>query len=67
METVTDTLGVPVFSEQMIHIWKEEIKHVSCIQDPPEVTLYTVTEKIPLYRCARGTTSLESFHLHPAR
>ena len=74
MGTATDSLGVPVFNERMLTIWKEEIKHIPCIQDPPEVALYTVTGHIrkgsmelPVYRCARGTTSLESFHLHLAR
>ena len=45
-----------------------------CLQDPPGVSLYTVTGSIckggvtpPVLRCARGITSLESFHLHLAR
>ena len=70
----TDSLGVPVISEKMVTIWEEEKKHVKCIQDPPGVPLYTVTGHIkkggvelPVFRCARGTTSLESFHLHLAR
>ncbi|XP_065906988.1 uncharacterized protein [Dysidea avara] len=70
----TDSLGVPVFSKQMVPIWNEEKKHIPCIQDPPSVALYTVTGHIkkggvelPVFRCARGTTSLESFHLHLAR
>jgi len=74
MGTATDSFGVPVFNERMLTIWKEEIKHIPCIQDPPEVALYTVTGHIrkgsmelPVYRCARGTTSLESFHLYLAR
>ena len=72
--TATDSNGVHVFSEDMVNIWKEEKKHVKCIQDPDEITLYTVTGHIikggvelPVFRCARGTTSLESFHLHLAR
>ena len=74
LSTATDSLGVPVFSEQMIVIWQEEKKHLKCIQDPAGMTLYTVTGHItkggvelPVLRCARGTTSLESFHLHLAR
>ena len=70
----TDSLGVPVISEKMVTIWEEEKKHVKCIQNPPGVPLYTVTRHIkkggvelPVLRCARGTTSLESFHLHLAR
>ena len=45
-----------------------------CLQDPPGVPLYTMTGSmckggvtLPVLRCARGTTSLESFHLHLAR
>ena len=72
--TATDSNGVYVFSEDMVKIWKEEKKHVRCIQDPDGITLYTVTGHIikggvelPVFRCTRGTTSLESFHLHLAR
>jgi hypothetical protein len=39
----TDTLGVPVLKEEMKVIWVEQVKHVSCIQHPPGVQLYTVT------------------------
>ena len=74
LSTATDSLGVPMFSEQMVTIWQEEKKHMKCIQDPAGVALYTVTGHItkggvelPVFRCARGTTSLESFHLHLAR
>ena len=73
--TATDSLGVPLVSEKMVTIWEEEKKkHVMCIQDPPRVTLYTITGcinkggvELPVFRCARDTTSLESFHLHLAR
>ena len=58
----------------MSEIWPEQKKHVSCIQDPPGVRLCTMTgnstkggKSLPMYRCTRGTTSLESFHLHLAR
>ena len=71
--TATDSLDVPLVSEKMVTIWEEK-KHVMCIQDPPGVTLYTITGRInkggvelPVFRCARSTTSLESFHLHLAR
>ena len=79
----TDTLGVPVFryiysttdfSKQIVDIWEVESKHVACIQDPEGLPLYTVTGhitkgglRLPVFRCSRGTTSLESFHLHLAR
>ena len=74
LSTATDSLGVPVFSERMVTIWEEEKKHLECIQDPPGVALYTITGHIkkggvelPVFRSARGTTLLESFHLHLAR
>ena len=59
--TCTNSLGVPVFSEKMTIIWKEEKKHVLCIQDPSTVNLYTMTSyiknggvQLPVYRCAHG-------------
>ncbi len=74
LSTATDTLGVPLFKEEMSEIWKEQKHHVSCLQDPPNLALYTITGyvtkgnvRIPTLRCARGSTSLESFHLHIAR
>ena len=69
----TDSSGEPVLSNKMVTIWEEEKKHVKCIQDPDGIILYTITGHIskggvelPVFRCARGTTSLESFHLHLA-
>ncbi|XP_063969451.1 uncharacterized protein LOC129281451 isoform X1 [Lytechinus pictus] len=67
-----DTHGIPLFdSDKIRQIWESEKKHVACIQDPPGVALYTKTGEIvkgsvllPLVKCARGITSLESFHLH---
>lgn len=67
-----DSLGVPLIdAERMEYIWRVQRKHVKCIQDPPGVALYTVTGSmtkggvlLKTYRCARGSTSLESFHLH---
>ena len=74
LSSATDPLGVPLLSEEMQPIWDEQKKHVSCIQDPPSISLYTITGhlfkggvKLPILRCARGSTSLESFHLHLAR
>ncbi|KAI8503596.1 hypothetical protein Bbelb_185670 [Branchiostoma belcheri] len=67
----TDMLGVPLFRPEMREIWEQQKKHVRCLQDPPEVELYTITGSLkkggtvlPVYRCGRGTTSLECFHLH---
>ena len=69
----TDSSGEPVLSDKMDTIWEEEKKHVKCLQDPDGIILYTITGhitkggvKLPVFRCARGTTSLESFHLHLA-
>ncbi|XP_056120618.1 uncharacterized protein LOC130097702 [Rhinichthys klamathensis goyatoka] len=67
-----DTLGIPLLDPVRIRaIWQEQRRHLECIQDPPSVQLYTQTGTItkggvilPVYRCARGSTSLESFHLH---
>lgn len=68
-----DLLGVPLLdSVRMEHIWRVQKRHVKCIQDVPGVALYTETGTITTkegivlknYRCARGSTSLESFHLH---
>ena len=70
-----DALGVPlVDSARMQHIWRTQKRYVECLQDPPGVLLYTETGsltkggvQLKTYRCARGSTSLESFHLHLAR
>ncbi|KAJ8340737.1 hypothetical protein SKAU_G00353700 [Synaphobranchus kaupii] len=67
-----DLLGVPLLDqERMQHIWQVQKRHVKCIQDEPGVLLYSETGTttnegivLPNYRCARGSTSLESFHLH---
>ena len=74
LSSATDTLGVPLLREEMRDIWEEQKRHVTCIQDPPGIQLYTITGhltkggvRLPVLRCARGSTSLESFHLHLAR
>ncbi|XP_047242400.1 uncharacterized protein LOC124880974 [Girardinichthys multiradiatus] len=67
-----DSLGVPLLDPiRMQHIWFVQKRHVKCIQDPPDVALYTQTGTIikggvqlQTLRCARGSTSLESFHCH---
>ena len=71
-----DSLGVPLLnSEKIWAMWDTQLKpHIACIQDPEGdniVQLYTQTGtvlkgkiQLPKYRCARGSTSLESFHLH---
>ena len=72
--TATDMLGVPLLKDEMKEIWEEQKKHAPCIQDLPGVALYTITHyitkgkvKLPVLRCARGSTSLESFHSHLVR
>lgn len=67
-----DTLGVQLFDA--IRIWEEWQKakpHVACLQDSLGVELYTKTGtmlkggiQLNVYRCARGSTSLESFNFH---
>ncbi|KAM6952075.1 uncharacterized protein PEZ65_009278 [Lycodopsis pacificus] len=67
-----DTLDIPLLNALRIEdIWSTQKTHLSCIQDPPGVQLYTQTGRLtkggvilPVYRCARGSTSLESFHLN---
>lgn len=42
-----ETMGIPlVHQERMVVIWSTQRKHVSCIQDPPGVQLYTQTGTI---------------------
>ncbi|XP_052277133.1 uncharacterized protein LOC127876170 isoform X2 [Dreissena polymorpha] len=70
-----DTMGVPLLHHERIwELWKQQQKHVECLQDPKGVQLYTQTGTLkkggvvlPVYRCARGSTSLESFHLQLQR
>lgn len=71
---LTDGLGYPLLKmDETLEIWKQEKKHVKCLQDIPDIPIYTIQNyvqkssngsKVPVYRCARGTTSLESFHMH---
>lgn len=72
--SATDTLGVPLFKNEIREVWIEQQRHLGCIQDPEGIQLYTLTGhitkggiRLPVYRCARGSTSLESFHLHLVR
>ena len=57
----TDVFGVPLFTDKMIDIWGEQRKHVTCIQDPEGIPLYSQTGTVhkgnvvlPVYRCGRG-------------
>ncbi|MEQ2210921.1 hypothetical protein XENOCAPTIV_022063, partial [Xenoophorus captivus] len=67
-----DTLGVPLLDHERIQqIWKDQQRHTTCIQDPEGFPLYLKTGTLKkggvelcCYRCACGSTSLDSFHLH---
>ncbi|XP_069545914.1 uncharacterized protein [Brachyistius frenatus] len=67
-----DALDIPLLDALRIqNIWSTQRRHLSCIQDPPGMQLDTETGRLtkdrvslPVYRCARGSASLESFHLH---
>ncbi|MEQ2267365.1 hypothetical protein XENORESO_004990 [Xenotaenia resolanae] len=67
-----DTLGVPLLDHERIQqIWKDQQRHAAYIQDPEGFPLYLKTGTLKkggvelcCYRCARGSTSLDSFHLH---
>lgn len=65
-------MGVPLLdSDRIWEIWDSQKQYIECLQDPEGVQLYLHTGAmtrgdviLPTYRCARGSTSLESFHLH---
>ena len=67
-----NTLGVCLLDKEKIDaIWEEQKAHIPCLLDPEGIQLYTKVGTLtkgglvlPKYRCARGTVSLESFHLH---
>jgi hypothetical protein len=72
MWELTDTTGLRLINPQsMEKVWSVQQRHLPCITDPPGVHLYTkigTTEKggksLDLLKCARGSSSLESFHRH---
>ena len=72
---VQDTLGQYLLNRDKVQqIWAVQKKHLKCLQDIPGVNLYLETNALkkgdimlPVYRSARGSSSLESFHLHLAR
>ena len=66
-----DTRSTTLDADRIWDIWESQKKHITCIQDPDEVQLYTKTGvvtkggvELPVYTCAQGSTALESFHLH---
>nr|XP_026695572.1 uncharacterized protein LOC113475553 [Ciona intestinalis] len=70
-----DLSGVDLLKSDLVEeVWKVQMPHVCCLQDPPNIQLYTITGmqviggiSLPVYRCARGSNSLESFHDHVRR
>lgn len=72
MWDLTDTTGLRFINEEaMTRIWEVQQKHLPCLIDPPGVHLYTVVgslekggQRLDVLRCARGSSSLESFHRH---
>ena len=71
MKALTCSVGLHVLREEIAAIWEEQQRHLHCISDVPEVQLYTITGslikagvELPTYRCGRGSTFLQSFHLH---
>ncbi|KAH3713454.1 hypothetical protein DPMN_073247 [Dreissena polymorpha] len=60
-----NTMGVPLLHHERIwELWKQQQKQVECLQNPKGVQLYTQTGTLkkggvvlPVYRCARGSTS----------
>ncbi|XP_062239342.1 uncharacterized protein LOC133949157 [Platichthys flesus] len=71
----TDSMGIPFIDHaKMEEVWSMQRRHLHCIQDPPGVELYVKTGEVtmgdvmlPVICCARGSTSLESFHRHMCR
>lgn len=73
MWALTDTSGLCLINpESMKHVWEVQQKHLPCIQDPPGVELYTKLgsglqkgdKVLDVFRCGRGSSSVESFHRH---
>ncbi|XP_031731676.1 uncharacterized protein LOC116399006 isoform X2 [Anarrhichthys ocellatus] len=70
-KSARDGMAILLDQERVEGIWSTQRRHLQCIQDPPGLQLYTRTGQLtrggvslPVYRCSRGSTSLESFHLH---
>ena len=62
-----DGKHVPLLSAETLKRFDELIeKHVECLVDPTDAPLYFQKgidkNKLPLYYCARGTNSVESYH-----
>ena len=46
MSPATNALGVKLFNDEMMNIWSEQKQHVMCLQDPPGISLYTITGNV---------------------
>eukprot|EP00794_Sanderia_malayensis_P008348 gene8348-9249_t len=49
MTNMTDTLGVPLFNDNIAHIWAYEKKHIACLQDVLDLPLCCCRTKELLY------------------
>ena len=64
-EVFSDLLG---FDHNLNKEFRNMVKHVrsGCLSDPPDLQMYyrtgTDADKLPIYRCSRGTSSVESIH-----
>ena len=57
--------------DEMDKVWASQKQHIRCLQDLPGLALYQVVDHykkgdvtVPVYSCARGSSSLEGFHYH---
>lgn len=66
-----DQSGVSLFksTEAIDGVWEAQQRHLECIQDPPEMSMYRVAGSaningvdVPYYKCLRGNNSLEEFY-----
>ncbi|XDV45331.1 hypothetical protein PO909_013447 [Leuciscus waleckii] len=66
-----DESGIHLFksAEAIDSVWEGQQRHLECIQDPPEMSMYRVARStsingvdVPYYKCLRGSNSLEGFH-----
>ncbi|XP_073767304.1 uncharacterized protein si:ch211-243p7.3 isoform X2 [Danio rerio] len=66
-----DQSGVSLFksTEAIDGVWEAQQRHLECIQDPPEMSMYRVAGTaningvdVPYYKCLRGNNSLEGFY-----
>ncbi|KAI8517539.1 hypothetical protein Bbelb_035560 [Branchiostoma belcheri] len=58
--------------ETIDKVWESQQKHIECIQDPPDMPMYSIKkyatkngQKLPYYTTVRGSNSLEGFHNDP--